>query len=778
MKEWALKYAQMGLAVLPVKPPRLGGESPGKRSYISEWQHKATTDREQIEEWWTKWPDANIGIATGTKSGGLVVIDLDVDEEKGKNGCEFFKKWEAENGALPETAQTITGRGGTHLLYRDSATQRNKQGLYNGVDIRGDGGYFLAPPSLHKNGNTYEWDCAFHIDDIPIAQADNRVIEFLTPKTKSEGQQSFYMPDKLPEGQRTSGLISLIGSQRSRGLSEEAIRAAVKAENEARCEPPLTDEELEREIFPALTRGWKADHPYYEKPDFIKELEEEKDERGFCHLSHFSQVSWDILPEFNCEWLPSDYKGMVVGLSESLQVPLEMAGVAVLIIASLAIQKKFTIHPKPDWYESLNLYSAIIAKPSERKSQTQRAVTEPVYQFEQIENERRQPEITEYQTKKTMLIRQKEGLIKAASSIAKKGKDYVTQADIMNIQEQLDNLEEIHPLRLVADDITAEALITLMKQNDERMAIVSSEGGLFQIMAGIYSKDKSNIDVYLKSYSGDALYVDRKTREPDHLGHPLLTLLLFVQPTVIDEIMQSKEFKGRGLLARFLYVIPKSYVGKRNFDVKAMDPFTVDSYHGKITNLLKIPVPQKPGVITLTDEAYQLTKDFFYEIEPQLVDELEDIGDWAGKLHGQTMRIAGVLHCMRCEDQSDVIPISSDTMSKAIEMGRYFLEHAKAAYRIMGLSDTEEERDAKYILNRLMTNDFNDFNDKNISKRELLRLCQRFKTSEQMQPGLDELVKRGYVKIEKIQTGGKGRPSEAITINPIYLEQEGDRDDR
>jgi len=426
----------------------------------------------------------------------------------------------------------------------------------------------------------------------------------------------------------------------------------------------------------------------------------------------------------------------------------------------------------------LNLYSAIIAKPSERKSQTQRAVTEPVYQFEQIENERRQPEITEYQTKKTMLIRQKEGLIKAASSIAKKGKDYVTQADIMNIQEQLDNLEEIHPLRLVADDITAEALITLMKQNDERMAIVSSEGGLFQIMAGIYSKDKSNIDVYLKSYSGDALYVDRKTREPDHLGHPLLTLLLFVQPTVIDEIMQSKEFKGRGLLARFLYVIPKSYVGKRNFDVKAMDPFTVDSYHGKITNLLKIPVPQKPGVITLTDEAYQLTKDFFYEIEPQLVDELEDIGDWAGKLHGQTMRIAGVLHCMRCEDQSDVIPISSDTMSKAIEMGRYFLEHAKAAYRIMGLSDTEEERDAKYILNRLMTNDFNDFNDKNISKRELLRLCQRFKTSEQMQPGLDELVKRGYVKIEKIQTGGKGRPSEAITINPIYLEQEGDRDDR
>ena len=86
MKQCALEYADMGLAVLPIKPPRIGGTAPGKMPYISEWQHKASTDRKQIDDWWTRWPDANIGIATGCISGGLVVIDLDIDKDRGIDG--------------------------------------------------------------------------------------------------------------------------------------------------------------------------------------------------------------------------------------------------------------------------------------------------------------------------------------------------------------------------------------------------------------------------------------------------------------------------------------------------------------------------------------------------------------------------------------------------------------------------------------------------------------------------------------------------------------------
>ncbi len=96
LKEWALTYAGMGLAVFPIKTRE-------KRPATSNGCKAATTDKQQIGSWWDECPDYNIGIATGTISGGLVVIDLDIDEDKGINGYETLKDWQRENGELPET---------------------------------------------------------------------------------------------------------------------------------------------------------------------------------------------------------------------------------------------------------------------------------------------------------------------------------------------------------------------------------------------------------------------------------------------------------------------------------------------------------------------------------------------------------------------------------------------------------------------------------------------------------------------------------------------------
>lgn len=252
LKEWALKYARMGLAVFPL---RARNKTPATKNGCKD----ATTDQKQIAPWWDRWPDANIGIATGSVSGGLVVIDLDRDEEKGCDGYEVLREWEKQHGQLPETCQSITGRGGYHLLYRDTAEHRNAQALYEGVDIRGEGGYIVAPPSIHPNGHAYEWEQG--PDEFDIAQADDLVREFLKGP-KKEQQQYFHQPTVIPEGQRTSTLVRLIGSQRAKGLGEAAIRAAVHAENEEKCVPPLSDQELEKEVFPALKPDWPATHPY------------------------------------------------------------------------------------------------------------------------------------------------------------------------------------------------------------------------------------------------------------------------------------------------------------------------------------------------------------------------------------------------------------------------------------------------------------------------------------------------------------------------------------
>lgn len=263
MKEWALKYAEMGLAVFPLKPK-------DKRPATENGCKAATTDRQQIEAWWGKYPSYNIGMATGSISGGLVVIDLDIDENKGINGYESLIEWQRENGELPETWTSITGRGGYHLLYKDGASNRNRAGLYEGVDIRGEGGYIVAPPSIHPNGRRYEWEQG--LGDCEIAQADNRVINFLNgPVPEGWEKNSFAVPDTIPEGQRVNAMVALIGSDKAKGKSNEAIKAAVRIENDLKCVPPLTDQELEKEVFPALKKDWKATSPYtaaYDKGKF------------------------------------------------------------------------------------------------------------------------------------------------------------------------------------------------------------------------------------------------------------------------------------------------------------------------------------------------------------------------------------------------------------------------------------------------------------------------------------------------------------------------------
>lgn len=489
----------------------------------------------------------------------------------------------------------------------------------------------------------------------------------------------------------------------------------------------------------------------------------------FEDIEYFENIDTSKLPVFNTSWLPYDFQKFADALAECLQISPDMSGVPVLIIASSAIQKKYQVNPKPGWHEPLNLYAAIVAEPSERKSQTQRAVTNPVYMFEREENERIEPEISQFETKKNLL----EGRIKYLTGQIVRGKkrNEVQEADLMELKRELDDLQEVSTLRLIADDTTSEALVRLLKQNNERMSIISSEGGIFQIMAGLYNNDKSNIDIYLKAYSGDPVSVDRKISGSDSLQHPALTVLLFVQNSIINEIMDNKEFRGRGLLARFLYVFPKSLIGNRKYLVDDIPEWISDNYEMAVRRLLEIAIPTNPGIIKYTDGAFKLAESFFYEIEKQLPDNLEEIKDWAGKFHGQTMRIAGVLHCMEHFEKSDQVLLNENTMRNAIEMGRYFFAHAKAAFDIMGITEPQQVKDAKYILKKIDSLiSQNTQNTQNINKRNLQQICRgHFPISEDMEPGLNELVERNYIRIGKIQTGKAGRPTEIVYVNPEYI---------
>jgi hypothetical protein len=154
----ALNYARRGISVFPVYEPVMGACSCGDADCANIGKHprnahgvsEATTDRKRIRQWWKQWPDANIGVATI----GLIVIDVDPRH----GGNESFAEMEARFGPLPATWRALTGGGGEHLFFRRNGTYcTNKQGLRPGVDIKTDGGYVIASPSLHKSGKRYTW---------------------------------------------------------------------------------------------------------------------------------------------------------------------------------------------------------------------------------------------------------------------------------------------------------------------------------------------------------------------------------------------------------------------------------------------------------------------------------------------------------------------------------------------------------------------------------------------------------------------------------------------
>jgi hypothetical protein len=141
--EAALSYAERGWKVFPVRP---GSKAPPLTPHGLK---DATTDPAAIRKWWGQWPDANVAIATGPGS-KLLVVDIDVDPEKGVNGLSSMEDLEAVGCAFPETLAVRTPRGGLHLYYAyDGAEIGNSAGkVAPGIDIRGTGGYVLAPPSV------------------------------------------------------------------------------------------------------------------------------------------------------------------------------------------------------------------------------------------------------------------------------------------------------------------------------------------------------------------------------------------------------------------------------------------------------------------------------------------------------------------------------------------------------------------------------------------------------------------------------------------------------
>jgi hypothetical protein len=174
-REAALGYAHRGWRVFPLHGivndvctcGRSDCSSAGKHPLVRRGLYEATTDPKQIQDWWRRWRSANVGVATGSVS-GIVVIDVDLP-------AAFASLGRLIEAQLPATLTGLTGGGGVHLVYTsDDDVLGNSAGRLPGIeddlagiDLRGNGGYIVATPSLHRSGGSYEWLDA----DRPVAAA-------------------------------------------------------------------------------------------------------------------------------------------------------------------------------------------------------------------------------------------------------------------------------------------------------------------------------------------------------------------------------------------------------------------------------------------------------------------------------------------------------------------------------------------------------------------------------------------------------------------------------
>lgn len=170
-------------------------------------------------------------------------MDLDV---KG-NGLEHMAELERQNSPLPTTVMAITGGGGRHLIFKIPANMSMKchVGIFEGIDIRGDDGYIIAPPSMHSSRNRYEWVPGCAPGEVDIADCPPWLLAQIVAASARKQRENRGAPDlPINEGGRNSTLASLAGSMRMRGMTQESIEVALLAENVQRCKPPLPEDEI------------------------------------------------------------------------------------------------------------------------------------------------------------------------------------------------------------------------------------------------------------------------------------------------------------------------------------------------------------------------------------------------------------------------------------------------------------------------------------------------------------------------------------------------------
>ncbi len=480
-------------------------------------------------------------------------------------------------------------------------------------------------------------------------------------------------------------------------------------------------------------------------------------------------------PEIPCDLLPSYFGEYCKAVTEAAQTPQGLAVMFCLATVAACLQKRFEVCPFGDDYtEPLSLWTVTALDPGTRKTKVKNDMTSPLIEWEREKARDMEAAIRKARTKRDINLKQIEQIKnKAAKSETTELEKENFLNDIMRIER--DTPDEIHAPRIFSDDVTPERLQGLLSDNGERMALLSDEGGVFEVMAGLYNNGRVNMNVFLQGHAGSPVRVDRQGRTVV-LDKPALTFGLAVQPEVISDLAEGNKsrFRGNGTLARFLYCLPRSTVGHRDITRRAVIPESIKvEYYAGIISLLNIePVfdergKERPRILTLSQDALGSWIQFSQYVEskqgPQ--GEFYNIQDWTSKLPGAALRIAGLLHVV--EFGAGLSTIGRKTIERALDLCDLLIRHAQAAFDLMG--EDPASNDAKVILEWIYSHRLTSF-----TQNEAIKGIRRFRYIERLEKALKVLTARHIIS-EPMKKDTGGRPSIIYAVNPdiesVYMGQ-------
>ena len=239
----AFQYTGYHWSVIPIR-------ARDKRPLIKwrTYQERLATP-DEIKTWYQHWPTANVGVVTGLVS-GLVV--LDVDPRHG--GEQSLAEWEKEHTPLPRTVEARTGGGGRHIYFKHpGGVIHNRAGIAPGIDLRGDGGCIVTPPSIHSSGNAYTWVNGHSPADVKLTDLPDWLLRLLHDDEKFTGHSLEHwrklLEEGVHEGVRNNTIASLSGHLLWHGVDPDVVMELLLCWNRIRCIPPLKDDEVVRTVL-------------------------------------------------------------------------------------------------------------------------------------------------------------------------------------------------------------------------------------------------------------------------------------------------------------------------------------------------------------------------------------------------------------------------------------------------------------------------------------------------------------------------------------------------